>query len=55
MVSKQHCPICGFLMMYSLEEDKINYTCVNDHGAKIKDESDLGPNLDVLMEFLKRP
>jgi hypothetical protein len=55
MVSKQHCPTCGFVMMYSIEKDKTTYTCVNTHDAVIKDESDLGPNLDILLEYLKRP
>jgi hypothetical protein len=55
MVSKQHCPECGFVMMYEVEGSNIVYTCVNTHDAKIKDESDLGPNLDILMEYLKRP
>jgi hypothetical protein len=55
MVDKLHCPECGFIMMYSIEEDKTVYTCVNTHGAVIKDESDLGPNLDILLEYLKRP
>lgn len=54
MVSKQHCPVCGFLMMYSIE-DEVTYTCVNNHDAELKDESDLGPNLDILLEYLKRP
>jgi hypothetical protein len=35
--------------------DKTVYTCVNTHDAVIKDESDLGPNLDILLEYLKRP
>jgi hypothetical protein len=54
MVSRQHCPDCGFVMMYSIEKDEITYTCVNTHDAKIKDEG-LGPNLDILLEYLKRP
>jgi len=54
MVSKQHCPVCGFLMMMEVS-DKVVYTCINQHDAKIKDESDLGPNLDILLEYLKRP
>jgi hypothetical protein len=53
MVSKKHCPICGFLMMMEVS-DKVVYTCVNTHDAKIKDEG-MGPNLDILMEYLKRP
>jgi hypothetical protein len=55
MVSKQHCPECGFVMMYSIEEDKTVYTCVNTHDAVIKDDNGLGPNLDILLEYLKRP
>ncbi len=54
MVSKQHCPECGFIMMYSIEKDETVYTCVNTHDAKIEDEG-LGPNLDILLEYLKRP
>ncbi len=55
MVSKQHCPDCGFVMMFSIEEDKTVYTCVNTHDAVIKDDYELGPNLDILLEYLKRP
>jgi hypothetical protein len=55
MVSKQHCPECGFVMMFSIEEDKTVYTCVNTHDAVIKDDYELGPNLDILLEYLKRP
>lgn len=54
MVDKLHCPTCGFLMMIEIS-DKTVYTCVNTHDAVIKDESDLGPNLDILLEYLKRP
>ena len=53
MVSRQHCPDCGFVMMYSIEKDTTTYTCVNTHDAKIEDEG-LGPNLDILLEYLKR-
>lgn len=40
--------------MYSIEKDETVYTCVNTHDAKIEDEG-LGPNLDILLEYLKRP
>jgi hypothetical protein len=53
MVDKLHCPTCGFVMMYSIEKE-VTYTCVNTHGVVIKDEG-LGPNLDILLEYLKRP
>ncbi len=68
MVSKQHCPVCGFLMMYSIQDDNTVYTCVNSHGTIGKADQGvhmsedlteaykaLGANVDVLMEFLKRP
>jgi hypothetical protein len=55
MVSKQHCPTCGFVMMYSIEKGTTTYTCVNTHDAVIKDDNGLGPNLDILLEYLKRP
>ncbi len=67
MVSKQHCPVCGFLMMYSIEDDQMTYTCVNSHGTigeshgvhmsedMVEAYKALGSNVDVLMEFLKRP
>jgi hypothetical protein len=68
MVSKQHCPVCGFLMIYSVENDKTVYTCVNSHGTIGKADQGvhmseglveayraLGPNVDILMEYLKRP
>jgi hypothetical protein len=41
-------------MMYSIEKCTTTYTCVNTHDAVIKDEG-LGPNLDILLEYLKRP
>ena len=41
-------------MMYSIEKGTTTYTCVNTHDAKIEDEG-LGPNLDILLEYLKRP
>ena len=53
MVSKNHCPECGFVMMYEAQGSNIVYTCVNTHDAVIEDE--LGPNLDILLEYLKRP
>ncbi len=69
MVSKQHCPVCGFLMMYEHGDDGIIYTCVNnEHGTigkanqgvymsedLVEAYRSLGSNVDVLMEFLKRP
>jgi cytochrome c2 len=55
MVSKQHCPDCGFLMMMEAKGSNIVYTCVNTHDAVIKDDNGLGPNLDILLEYLKRP
>jgi hypothetical protein len=55
-------------MMYSVEEDGTTYTCVNSHGTIGKADQGvhmsedlveaykaLGSNVDVLMEFLKRP
>jgi hypothetical protein len=50
-----HCPVCGFIMMIEISEDKTNYVCVNPHNVKNKDEYGLGPNLDLLLEYLKRP
>lgn len=64
MVSKQHCPVCGFLMMYSLEEGKVIYTCPNQShettgeaskNVHMHDNYELGPNLDVLMRWIKNP
>jgi hypothetical protein len=67
MVSKQHCPVCGFLMIYSIEDEGIVYTCVNSHGTIGKSQGvhmsedmaqaykALGSNVDILMEYLKRP
>jgi hypothetical protein len=54
MVSKQHCPVCGFLMMVEINNGTTNYVCVNTHDIK-NDGFDLGPNLDLLLEYLKRP
>lgn len=55
MTKQVHCPLCGFMMMIEIESGQVKYTCVNTHDAVIRDESDLGPNLDILLEFLKRP
>lgn len=41
-------------MMYELKDGEAVFTCVNTHDAVIKDEG-MGPNLDILMEYLKRP
>jgi hypothetical protein len=54
MVDKVHCPTCGFLMMIEVKDGSMDYLCVNTHDAKIEDEG-LGPNLDLLLEYLKRP
>jgi hypothetical protein len=54
MIDKIHCSECGFLMMIEAKGSNIVYTCVNTHGAVIEDNG-LGPNLDILMEYLKRP
>jgi hypothetical protein len=54
-------------MMYSIEDDQMTYTCVNSHGTigeshgvhmsedLVEAYKALGSNVDVLMEFLKRP
>lgn len=54
-------------MMYSIEDDNTVYTCVNSHGTigesqgvymsedLVEAYKALGSNVDVLMEFLKRP
>ena len=67
MVSKQHCPVCGFLMMMELKKDNVTYTCVNTHGTigesqgvhmsedLVEAYKALGSNVDILMEYLKRP
>jgi len=52
MVSKQHCPTCGFVMMYEAKGGNIVYTCVNTHDAVIEDHG-LGANLNVLLDYLK--
>ena len=54
--------------MYSIEDEQTMYTCVNSHGTIGKANQGvymseglaeayktLGNNVDVLMEFLKRP
>lgn len=53
MVDKVHCPVCGFLMMYSIDQE-VKYICVNTHDAVVEDPG-MGPNLDILLEYLKRP
>lgn len=67
MVSKQHCPVCGFLMMVEIQDGQTSFTCVNSHGTIGKASGvhmsenleevykGLGNNLDLLMEYLKRP
>ena len=67
MVSKQHCPVCGFLMMVEIKEGQVMYTCVNSQheigepqGVHMSENmieayKALGTNVDILMEFLKRP
>jgi hypothetical protein len=68
MVSKQHCPVCGFLMMYEHGDDGLIYTCINnEHKLTGKSEgvhmsanlaeayNALGNNVDLLLEYLKRP
>ena len=68
MVSKQHCPVCGFLMMAEIKDGTTYYTCVNnEHGTTgkasgvylsenlVQEYKGLGNNLDLLMEYLKRP
>lgn len=68
MVSKQHCPACGFLMMMEIENGNVIYTCVNSHGSIGKDLGEyhmsenlaeaykaLGNNVDLLMQYLQRP
>jgi DNA-directed RNA polymerase subunit RPC12/RpoP len=54
MVDKVHCPTCGFLMMYTIEENETIYICANTHNI-VGEDLDLGPNLDLLLEYLKRP
>lgn len=61
MVSKQHCHECGFLMMYEVQGDDVTYKCVNIHEPNSISEEELaaykalGTNLDLLLEYLKRP
>jgi hypothetical protein len=69
MVSKQHCPVCGFLMMYEVQGGNVTYTCINNEhsttgkaGQGVYMSEDLaeayqalGSNVDILMEYLKRP
>jgi DNA-directed RNA polymerase subunit M/transcription elongation factor TFIIS len=69
MVNKQHCPACGFLMMAEVKDGSTTYTCVNNEHMTIGKNSNqihmsenllseyrgLGNNLDLLMQYLKRP
>lgn len=67
MVSKRHCPACGFLMMMEIQGSDVKYTCINNQhetgnlqGVHMSENmleayKSLGPNLDILLEFLKRP
>lgn len=55
MTKQVHCPLCGFMMMMEIKGSDVKYVCVNTHDAVIKDDTGLGPNLDILMEYLKRP
>ena len=40
--------------MVEVQDGLMDYVCVNTHDIKI-DNPDLGPNLDLLLEYLKRP
>lgn len=67
MVSKHHCPVCGFLMIMELKEGDVSYRCINSEhligepkGVHVSDNmleayKALGTNVDILMEYLKRP
>jgi hypothetical protein len=34
MVSKQHCSICGFVMLSEVKGDQVVYSCSNRHPAQ---------------------
>lgn len=65
MVSKVHCPVCGFLMMMEIQGKEVTYTCFNTHpaigestGMHLSEEAvealkSLGPNLDLIMKWVK--
>jgi len=68
MVSKQHCPACGFLMMMEVKEGDVIYTCINNEhqttgkaggvhmSANLAETYNaLGNNVDLLLQYLKRP
>jgi DNA-directed RNA polymerase subunit M/transcription elongation factor TFIIS len=69
MVSKQHCPACGFLMMIEIKDGSTTYRCVNNEHLTIGKNSyeinmsqdlieeykALSNNVDLLLEYLKRP
>jgi hypothetical protein len=55
-------------MMYSVEDEGTTYTCINSHGTIGKADQgvhmsqglaeayrSLGSNVDILLEYLKRP
>ena len=46
--------VCGFLMMVEIKNGVTNHVCVNTHDIKTEDPG-MGPNLDLLLEYLKRP
>ena len=69
MASNHHCPVCGFVMMAEAKEGSVTYKCINNEHLTIgkntnqihlsenliEEYKNLGNNLDLLMEYLKRP
>ena len=68
MVSKMHCQVCGFLMMYEMQDGQVSYICVNQEHPPIgkttlysnihmSDEmaKELKQNADVVWEYIMRP
>jgi hypothetical protein len=45
--------MCGSLMIIEVS-NRIRYICVNKHDAVMGDEH-LGTDVDILLEYLKRP
>jgi hypothetical protein len=68
MIKQVKCPGCNSVMMYAVQDGVETYTCVHNHpdvgraftGVHMSENlveayRELGNNVDLLMEYLKRP
>lgn len=65
MYSENRCDVCRRVMMVAITPNGTMYQCVTQHEAEpigkastvhlSENLAELGPNVDLLMEYLKRP